>query len=313
MTEDLHSKFQAALLQQALANGGYQSSAAAGYRSDATAWAILALQAACLGPGALKSARLRLAQDQLIDGRISISPRHPDAYWPTPLCILAWNQDPDFQAAREKACQFLLSTTGSHFAKESDSPLGHDPALKGWPWIDHTHSWVMPTSLSVLALKAAAYGRHDRVREAQHLLLDRQLSSGGWNYGNTTVFGQTLHPTPESTGVALSALAGSPIRPEVASSLTYLRTRLAQVQTPFSLSWGLLGLSAWGERPPDAAQRLRDCWQGQERYGPYGTEAISLLLLALTAPAGILSLLGRKSDNAFGNDVKNLSSRLTGL
>jgi hypothetical protein len=59
------------------------------------------------------------------------------------------------------------------------------------------------------------------MQEAKRLLLNRQLSVGGWNYGNTMVFGQNLHPMMESTGVALNALAGIASREEITPSLAY--------------------------------------------------------------------------------------------
>ena len=90
----------------------------------------------------------------------------------------------------------------------------------------------MPTSLAIIALRVAGLGDHERVQEAKRLLLDRQLPDGGWNYGNTKVFGQELHPMPETTGVALSALSGSVSREEITVSLKYLKIRVTQVRTP---------------------------------------------------------------------------------
>jgi hypothetical protein len=90
--------------------------------------------------------------------------------------------------------------------------------------------------------------------------------------------------------VALNALAGITSREEIAPSLAYLKSKIVQVHTPLSLSWSLLGLGAWDERPAETANRLDDCWQYQKRYGTYDTEAISLMLIALTKPEGILSL-----------------------
>jgi hypothetical protein len=71
-----------------------------------------------------------------------------------------------------------------------------------------THSWIEPTALGVIALKAAGHERHERVQEAIRMILDRQLPHGGWNYGNTFVFGRELRPMPESSGAALAGLAG---------------------------------------------------------------------------------------------------------
>ena len=230
-------------------------------------------------------------KDQQPDGRVSIAPEHPDAFWPTPLAILAWHQAPAFREARGKAVQFLIKNAGRHFPKQKDSE-GHDPAIKGWPWILDTSSWVVPTSLAVIALRVTGHGRHERVQEALRLLLDRQLPAGGWNYGSTTLFGQQLHPMPENTGMALNALAESAPLESVAKSLAYLKDRMAHVRTPIALSWSLLGLGAWGERPPEAAEWLSDCWRQQGRYGIYDTTSISLMLIALTAQRGIVSLFG---------------------
>jgi hypothetical protein len=60
----------------------------------------------------------------------------------------------------------------------------------------------------VIALKATGHLQHDRVREGIRMMLDRQLPHGGWNYGNSVVFGRELRPMPESTGAALTGLAG---------------------------------------------------------------------------------------------------------
>ncbi len=260
------------------------------YRPDATAWAVLALQASGVEPGDLKPARARLAADQLPDGRIAVSSEHHQGYWPTPITVLAWEQAPDFREARSRAVTFLLENTGHHFPRTSDSAVGHDTAIQGWPWIAGTHSWVIPTAAAIMALRVAGQGDHERVKAARRLLLDRQLPEGGWNYGNTVVYGQKLHPMPESTGLALSALAGIARREELAPSLAYLKTRVTMVRTPLSLSWGLLGLGAWGQRPPAGEAWLEECWQRQERYGEYDISAVSLMLLALTTPGGILSL-----------------------
>lgn len=283
----------AELQQKQIADAGFRSRAGGNYRPDATAWAILALEASNDETGDMQSTRARLAADQQPDGRVSIDSEHPEAFWPTSLAVLAWNRAPEFREAQIKAIQFLLHTTGYHFHRESDAPFSHDSSVKGWPWIANTHSWVMPTSLAIIALKVAGLGDHERVQEAKRLLLDRQLPDGGWNYGNTKVFGQELHPMPETTGVALSALSGSVSREEITVSLKYLKIRVTQVRTPMSLSWGLLGLGAWGEEPAETATWLANCWQRQERYGTYDTEAISLMLIALSGPQGIFSLFSR--------------------
>ena len=290
MTEDLITALTAALNYKAMISREFRSPMAAIIQPDATAWAILALWASGVADIELQPARIRLAADQQADGRISVSPEHPEAFWPTSSAILAWYQVPEFRENRNRASQFLLKTTGYHFPREKDAAYAHDPSIRGWPWIDQTHSWVIPTSLAIIALKATGYADHERVQEGIRLLLDRQLPRGGWNYGNTQVYGQELIPMPESTGVALTALAGSVPRPHIHPSLGYLKNSIAQIRTPLSLGWGLLGLGSWGEKPPQSKSWLEACWRRQERYGAYDTTALALMILALTLPQGILSV-----------------------
>jgi hypothetical protein len=187
----------------------------------------------------------------------------------------------------------LLTTKGLHWPRgPRDFPFAHDPDLKGWPWIAETHAWVEPTALAVMALRMTGYGEHARVKEGVRLLLDRQMPGGGWNYGNTRVFGQELLPFEESTGLALNALRGVAPPGQVRKSLDFLKARLKEVRTPLALSWGLMGLAAWGEAPAGALGWIGECLKRQERYGPYDTASLSLLLVASRAPQGLLSVFG---------------------
>ena len=159
--------------------------------------------------------------------------------------------------------------------------MGHDTSIRGWSWTGNTHSWVEPTSLSIIALRIVGQGTHIRVREGVRMLMDRQLPSGGWNYGNTLAFGTELYPQADCTGVALSALAGIVSPSEVGKSMEYLRTQVARLRTPLSLGWGILGLGAWGQRPGNASDLLRDCMARQDLYGAYDTTLVSMVLIAL--------------------------------
>lgn len=276
---------------RALPGGGFAARDGSGYRTDATAWAIMALMAAGQFPELIDIWRARLAHDQLADGRLGISPDHPEAFWPTPLAILAWCRSPAQKEAQSRAAHFLLNSTGKHWARRPDEPTGNDPNLKGWPWIEGTHSWVGPTGISIIALQAAGYGTHERVAEAVRLIMDRQLPSGGWNYGNTSVFGTELRPMPECTGIALNALKNRVNRATLQPSLDYLKSTIKAVRTPYSLAWGLLGLGAWEERPPESRSLIAECLGRQEWYGPYDTTSLSLLILARLSPGGLEGIL----------------------
>ncbi len=285
----------AALTARALPDGGF-APAAGGARSrpDSTAWAALALAvAAPRETGLLQGARSNLAELQREDGAICIESPQPLAFWPTALALMAWRGDAAFDAPSRRAADFLLRTDGIHFQKPATSPMGHDTSLRGWPWASRTHSWVEPTALSLLALNLEGDGRHERCLEATRMLLDRQLPSGGWNYGNTTVYGNQLRPLPCETGIALAALAGRAQPAGVAASLNYLESELAGIRTPLTLAWGILGLSAWKRRPSDSRSRLLESWNRQEAESPYSTTELSLLALAEAAPDGLSDALSQ--------------------
>ena len=151
----------------------------------------------------------------------------PIRTWPTFPTVLSWKKVGGFDFEIERAVKFLLSTSGKHWEKQEKSIFSHDPCLIGWPWVENTHSWVEPTSLALLALKICGYAGHPRVVEAVRMILDRQLPEGGWNYGNTGVFGKTLRPEPESTGLALTALAGLVKPSDVDLSIKYLNQQVS--------------------------------------------------------------------------------------
>ncbi|MCH8039713.1 MAG: terpene cyclase/mutase family protein [Nitrospinae bacterium] len=271
-------------------NGGFSVLPNGEDRPDATAWAAIILAASDSESGLLNPAWSRLAATQLRDGRVSIAPDHPDAFWPTPLAILAWEPSPDHQRHQSRAVQFLLQTSGKHWAKNPQSPLRHDPSLKGWPWIDQTHSWVETTALAMIALHLVGHEGHPRLEEAAKMLLDRQLPRGGWNYGNTIVFGQELRPSPEDTGAALAALAGRVPQTFVSRSLDYLMAETPKLRTPIALGWSLLGLAGWEKAPVQAEDWIMETLHREGRFGGYDTPSLCLLLAPLFAPRGLKEL-----------------------
>ena len=210
MPVDLISFWVNQLKDRGLPDGGFSPYPRGKYRVDATGWAILALAGDAANRALLTRARSRLAADQLPDGRVCISPDHPEAFWPTSLAVFAWHQSPEHRENQVRAADFLITSSGTHWPREANAPSSHDTSIKGWSWIADTHAWADPTAMALMALKIAGYGDHQRVKEATHLLLDRQLPQGGWNYGNTLIFDQELRPMPLSTGMVLNALKDKP-------------------------------------------------------------------------------------------------------
>jgi len=147
---------------------------------------------------------------QKADGSLGIAPSLPSPCWATPHAILLWNALEVHAPARRRAAAWLLEQKGNPLAVDAaylGSVVGHDPTLVGWPWVEGTHSWVEPTAMAILALDRERLGNHPRVAEGIGVVLNRALARGGWNYGNTSVFGRQLRPQPGPTGLALLALA----------------------------------------------------------------------------------------------------------
>ena len=275
------------LRKRALADAGFEEWTGGGYRPDATAWAILALSAADPENDLLEPSRSRLAAGQLKDGRVSLSREAAEAFWPTPLAVLAWQGSPAHHKTQTRAVHFIINTSGTHQEKTPEDVIGHNPAIRGWSWVENTHSWVEPTALALIALRGAGHGNHPRVAEAVDMLLDRQLHHGGWNYGNTTVYGQELRPMPDTTGLALQALSGQAGREDVKHSVSYLKAQAGRLRTPLNLAWCLLGLRAWKELPGNAETMVFETLGRQAVYGKYKTSHLSMLILALLATEGL--------------------------
>lgn len=267
---------------------------------EATVWRALALRLAAAdraAAGEAASAALgAVARVQAADGRVSLSSLHPGASSPTSIAILAWHDRRDFVDARARAVAFLLAQKGDHFPRSPASPLGMKTELAGWPWIERTFSWAEPTALALLALESAGAGDHPRAQEGRALLLDRQIESGGWNYGNARVFGAELRPAPESTGLVLAALAGHVPATAVAASLAYFERFAPTMRTPLALGWTLLAWSAWKGSPAGfAATAIHETVAREQRYGSYDSAELALLAVAALAPRGLVAALREAS------------------
>ena len=257
---------------------------------EATALAALGLLATDgkRGPDSrpfIERAADRLAALQRPDGSLGPTSAIPSPGWATPFAILLWQALGSHRDARRRARDWLLAERVDHPPRSADPDRisGHDTSIRGWPWVEGTHSWVEPTSLALLALGIGTT-EHPRVVEARALLRDRKLAAGGWNYGNTVVFGHALRPQPSPTGLALLALAAAgEERASLESSLKYLRAELPGISAASSLGWGILGLRAWGATPPEAdgwlARSARDIARRED-----AAPRIGLLLLASGNP-----------------------------
>lgn len=115
--------------ERVLPEGIFRSGVRGVCRSEATAWAVLVLRQAGAEPELRQAGAARLSAAQLPDGRVPVMPHHPEAFFPTPVAVPAWQGLPDFEAASRRAVEFLLATSGKHFPKKSDDPADHDTAI----------------------------------------------------------------------------------------------------------------------------------------------------------------------------------------
>lgn len=180
----------------------------------------------------------------------------------TALALLALRasttgQETPSQGARAFAWLDSIAGVEDHWLwkwkfRYSDRHVRFDPTKTGWPWVDGTVSWVAPTAMVILAHRAWAR-EAPRLATAVQMLLDRACPQGGWNAGNSEVFGVALDPHPDFTAMALIALQGrvEPSQPIVTRSLDYLTLRLKDSQSLYSLGWAAFALGAWGRRECD--------------------------------------------------------------
>jgi hypothetical protein len=266
-------------------------------RVEPTALACLGLLAGGSGgssnePGdAVLRAADWLATVQLPDGALGLSATITTPNWATPYGILVWAAVPKYAGAAQRAGQSLLQQKGAVLEDHMEI-FGHDPSIVGWTWVEGEHSWLEPTALAVMALRRLGLSAQVRMRDGLELIRNRVIPTGGWNYGNNTVFGRALAPEVTSTGLALLALAGEGKSTDIEDrAIKYLEAALPDIRTARSLCWGILGLRAWGHLPRSADRWLSET---HARVSGRRDSAPRLAHLLLAAGHDSLSLFGLK-------------------
>jgi len=112
------------------------------------------------------------------------------------------------------------------------------------------------------------------------MLLDRVCIGGGWNSGNTLVYGVALRPHVEATSVALLALQDEERTPVIHSSLGWLKQRSSSIESVESLAWCILSLFLYQEPVGHLQARLATI-MGDGR-GVRNNATLATAILALT-------------------------------
>jgi hypothetical protein len=144
----------------------------------------------------------------------------------------------------------------------TDRQVRFDPAKYGWGWVPDTVSWVVPTSMALIALERAkrqglicGSELRKRLRLGVEMLLDRVCPGGGWNVGNAVVYGVPLCPHIDATAIALAALRFHHNLPIVRDSLTWILNRI-DCPSAYSLAWVILSAAAYTDLNSDVLPAL---------------------------------------------------------
>ena len=200
-----------------------------------------------------------LLHAQLSDGSWPSFVGDGEPSWTTALAICVLNSANDSSGARERGQSWLLKTKGREGGwfwrwkfKLADRAVRFDPDRYGWPWLPGSASWVIPTAFSVIAIKQfTACSRTEvserRIRLGVEMLLDRTCVDGGWNSGNSVVYGVPLRPHVEATAIALLALQDERRTETIQRSLAWLKQQATVINSGSSLAWCILTLFVYQE------------------------------------------------------------------
>lgn len=198
-----------------------------------------------------------------------------------PVCL---RHSPAATPLRER----WLTHIQDHRGTGGETAGSFDGDLPGWPWVEHTFSWVEPTAWGVLSLRRSGHGRDPRAQGGLATLADRQCTDGGWNAGTPDILGQELFGYLYLTGLVLVALpVGHPSTPAGARFLD----GVAQRPSPLNLAWATLARCVHGGDVAAAAASLAGRQQADGGFAGRADRtalALSALKAALDLPTALL-------------------------
>jgi hypothetical protein len=254
------------LLQRQLPSGGWSFFRSEQASVEATCLAGLALRSASHG-NSVSTVRF-LKKAQLSDGGWPTFQGDSEAAWTTALALCALTMLNEISETSDKALSWLLESRGKegHWFwrwkfKTTDRNVRFNPDKYGWPWISGSASWVIPTAFSIIAIKQFTVcnrsdASEERIRLGVEMLLDRPCVDGGWNSGNSIVYGVPLRAHVDATAIALLALQDEQRSELIQRSLTWLKKESAGVYSVSSLAWCILSLFVYQEPVGGLKNRL---------------------------------------------------------
>jgi hypothetical protein len=268
---DFRSGIASLLLRRQLPGGGWSHAPNCRQENfEATALAVMALRGS---DGGNRAARDRavgylLATQNSNGSWPAFTGDDDQGSWTTALALIALENSSEALEARLEGARWLLSTSGreAHWLWQwkfrlFDRQARSDPLKYGWPWHPQTNSWVVPTSFAILALQGLPQacgldGYSERIALAHAMLLDRACPGGGWNSGNSVVYGSALAAHADDTAIALLALKRQQSNPVVSAGLDWLEQTASTLPACASLALSVLTLSLFRRQIAHLSGRL---------------------------------------------------------
>ena len=238
--------------------------------TEPTAFALLALQSAGYQGPAVYQGWEWLRRSQKNDGGWAAAPSTGESSWVTSLALLAIHDRDLASEPGQKGLRWAVAQRSAELnpaLRFCQWLAGKSERLNregGAPWVTGTSAWVIPTCATVLALRRALRLMPDpdyrrRLDAAREFLIARRLPDGGWNHGGFFAPNEQVTSYPETTGIALLALAKLPddiMAPTFRKAeLLALAARSAEAH-----SWLHLGLFAQGRRTQPPSSVPFRCW-----------------------------------------------------
>ena len=286
LMDDRIARIRRQLLSSANATGGWGYYPGHASRLEPTCWALLALLPTDPTIGGTIGAHRDFLQrcqrrDGLLVESMLIEEDRPNLAFNALAAILLAQHDFGANSLRERLISALVQHKGMKL--DPSEVNRQNNSLQGWGWIDSTFSWVEPTSWCLLAVKKSAMRTTEsrtRVDEAERLLVDRCCDGGGWNYGNSNMLGQTLHPFVSTTAAGLLAMQDRTHEQCVVRSLEYLHQHRLAEQSAMALGLTAIALRVLGRPHDDVRDRLLVQWERTAFLGNSHLTAIALYAFA---------------------------------
>jgi hypothetical protein len=284
------------LSDQQNSDGGWGAVRGKGSNTESTAFAVMALESTQRKD---LTSRVQLGLNWLSrhqngDGSWRLNDVTPSGSWSTAAAMLCLSSFSWQRSRAVKAAQWALIQEGNSlgwlgslilwFTGQKDiNKINMD--LKGWPWASGSFSWVEPTSYFLIGLKRLrpvldGTNVKDRIRQGELMIYDRVCEEGGWNYGNSKVYGEALWPYPDITALALIALQDHPDAQANRKSLETLEKALNNTGSGLALSWSIICFKLYGRNISEWRQRLVESFEKTAFLGETKTLALAVLALA---------------------------------